>query len=162
MAMYIRAIAPDDVQQVFALQIALAEAENLMPKFKLTLPILQDALFGPVPDLFGLVAIANSSLVGFCTYSFVKMNRSLHVSPTLYLDDLFVLPHYRQQGLGRAFFHELTRIAHSHHAERIEWWCLKDNAIGQAFYQKLQAKKLESMDVYRLDITDTLTEMEKI
>jgi GNAT superfamily N-acetyltransferase len=60
--------------------------------------------------------------------------------PTLYLEDLFVLPEARGNGAGRALLRALARIAVRRGCGRMEWTVLDWNAPSIRFYRKLGAK----------------------
>ena len=73
----------------------------------------------------------------------------------LYLEDLYVMPDYRHQGIGTAMFKELARIALARECGRMEWWCLDWNQASINFYKGLGAEAMEDWTVYRLS-GDTL------
>ena len=60
--------------------------------------------------------------------------------PTLYLEDLFVLPAERGNGAGRALLLALAKIAVRRGCGRMEWAVLDWNTPSIRFYQKLGAK----------------------
>ena len=60
--------------------------------------------------------------------------------PTLYLEDLFVLPAERGNGAGRALLRALAKIAVRSGCGRMEWAVLDWNTPSIRFYQKLGAK----------------------
>jgi len=60
--------------------------------------------------------------------------------PTLYLEDLFVLPAERGNGAGRALLRALAKIAVRRGCGRMEWAVLDWNTPSIRFYQKLGAK----------------------
>ena len=60
--------------------------------------------------------------------------------PTLYLEDLFVLPAARGNGAGRALLRALAKIAVRRGCGRMEWAVLDWNTPSIRFYQKLGAK----------------------
>ena len=59
--------------------------------------------------------------------------------PTLYLEDLFVLPAERGHGAGLALLRALANIAVRHGCGRMEWAVLDWNAPSIRFYRKLGA-----------------------
>ena len=59
--------------------------------------------------------------------------------PTLYLEDLFVLPAERGHGAGLALLRALAKIAVRHGCGRMEWAVLDWNTPSIRFYQKLGA-----------------------
>lgn len=70
--------------------------------------------------------------------------------PTLYLEDLFVVPQARRRGIGRAFFRHLAGEAVRRGCGRMEWVVLDWNATAIDFYEKLGARRLAEWETYRL------------
>lgn len=68
----------------------------------------------------------------------------------LYLEDLFVLPEYREKGYGKSLLKELAKIAIERGCGRLEWWCLDWNKPSIDFYLSLGAEAMEDWTVYRL------------
>lgn len=53
---------------------------------------------------------------------------------------LYVLPEYQRYGIGKTLMNHAISIAHLHHIPKLNWFALKDNIIGNAFYQKIGGK----------------------
>ncbi|MBR2769428.1 MAG: GNAT family N-acetyltransferase [Solobacterium sp.] len=68
----------------------------------------------------------------------------------IYLEDLFVLPEYRNKGYGKALLIKLAQITKERGCGRLEWLCLDWNTPGIAFYRSLGAVPLEDRTMYRL------------
>lgn len=62
--------------------------------------------------------------------------------PGLYLEDLFVLPDYRGQGVGKALLQATIDLARERHCGRVEWSVLDWNAPAIAFYERMGAEIL--------------------
>src|SRR5688572_23931870 len=60
--------------------------------------------------------------------------------PTLYLEDLFVLPEERGAGAGKALLAALARIAVKRGCGRLEWAVLDWNRPAIRFYERLGAR----------------------
>ncbi len=148
----IRPIEVQDLPQAYSLLVDLVRYENSGKPLKLTLERMEQELFGPKADWHGLVCVQNTDVLGLCCYSFANTSRPMHSTPLIYIDDLYVHPNYRRLGIGEQLLQELDKIAHQSRIARIELWCLKHNVSGQNFYQKLGAKKLDHIDVYRFDV----------
>ncbi|KAG1862126.1 acyl-CoA N-acyltransferase [Suillus subalutaceus] len=72
--------------------------------------------------------------------------------PGLFLEDLYVSPHARNQGIGKALFAELGKIAQEKDCARLDWSVLKWNTPSIAFYEnKLEAKGMEEWMGMRLE-----------
>lgn len=87
--------------------------------------------------------------VGFAFYFFTF---STFVGrPSLYLEDLFVLPEYRGQGIGKALLIELAKIALEKECGRMEWSVLDWNTPAIEFYRSLGAVPKSEWTTYRLN-----------
>ena len=76
----------------------------------------------------------------------------------IYLEDLSVLPEYRNRGYGKALLKKLAQIAVERGCGRLEWSCLDWNAPGIGFYLSLGAVPMEEWTTYRL-AGETLKEL---
>jgi GNAT superfamily N-acetyltransferase len=70
--------------------------------------------------------------------------------PTLFLEDLFVLPDARKHGIGRAMFRFLAGEAVRRGCGRMEWVVLDWNQLAIDFYDKLGARHMKDWYLYRL------------
>lgn len=95
-----------------------------------------------------LIAEIDGTPVGYAIYLFTYS--SFLARPTLYLEDVFVLPEHRRGGIGHRFFRELRREADREKCGRMEWVVLDWNTPAHRFYRKLGAKPLEDWMTYRL------------
>lgn len=68
----------------------------------------------------------------------------------LYLEDIFILPEFRKQGLGKALFKAVAAEAVRRGCPRLEWACLDWNHPAIDFYRSLKAQPLDQWTVYRL------------
>ena len=69
----------------------------------------------------------------------------------IYLEDLFVLPEYREGGFGKAFLVKLAETALERGCGRLEWACLDWNEPSIEFYKSLGAVPMDDWTVYRAD-----------
>ena len=81
----------------------------------------------------------------FFTYS------SFRARPTLYLEDVFVVPDRRCEGAGVALFRACAREAVANACARMEWQVLSWNTPSIEFYKRLGARQLEGWLPFRLD-----------
>jgi GNAT superfamily N-acetyltransferase len=68
----------------------------------------------------------------------------------LYLEDLFVRPDFRGQGVGKALMIFLTRLANERHCGRMEWSVLDWNQRAIDFYESLDATVMKDWRICRL------------
>ena len=144
----IRSITEDDVPAVVGLDYELAEYARLVEHCHLTENQLTAALFGPSPALFGLVAVADRTVVGYALY-FLNFSTWEGVHG-IYLEDLYVPPDQRGSGLGRALLTALAEIANERGYARVEWSVLDWNEPSIAFYRSLGAESMDGWTVFRL------------
>jgi len=71
--------------------------------------------------------------------------------PTLYLEDIFVLPDARGAKVGLALFLHVAGLARDRGCGRMDWTVLDWNTLAQDFYDKLGARHLKEWQLYRLD-----------
>ena len=76
----------------------------------------------------------------------------------VYLEDLFVLPEYRNRGYGKALLKKLAQITVERGCGRLEWSCLDWNTPSIDFYLSLDAVPMDDWTSYRL----TGTTLEKM
>jgi len=68
----------------------------------------------------------------------------------IYLEDLFVRPHYRGRGIGRALLAEVAAIAVAEGCPRFEWAVLDWNTPALDFYRSLGAECLSEWRIMRV------------
>ncbi len=76
----------------------------------------------------------------------------------IYLEDLYVMPGYRNKGYGKAILKKLAQIAVERGCGRLEWWCLDWNQPSIDFYLSLGAEPMKEWTVYRI-AGDTLKKL---
>jgi GNAT superfamily N-acetyltransferase len=145
----IRDATVDDVPVVVSLVRELATYEREPDAVTATEDDYREALFGPEPKAWCLLAEADDGeVVGFAVY-FVNFSTWLG-RHGLYLEDLFVRPTARGQGHGRALLAELARIAVDRGYRRIDWWVLDWNETAHRFYRGIGADPMDAWTVWRL------------
>lgn len=68
----------------------------------------------------------------------------------IYLEDLYVLPQYRQKGYGKGLLQQLACIAKERGCGRLEWSCLDWNQPSIDFYLSMGATPMSEWTVYRV------------
>jgi GNAT superfamily N-acetyltransferase len=148
MSLLIRYAEPRDVPVVAELIRGLARYEKLEDAVVMTEALLTQNLFGPRPYAETLLADDDDAVVGFALF-FHNFSTFL-AKPGIYLEDLFVVPEQRGNGIGRALLERLARIAVERDCGRLEWAVLDWNRDAIAFYERLGAKPNADWTVYRL------------
>ena len=84
-------------------------------------------------------------------YAFVfETYSSFLAQPTLYLEDLFVLPQYRSRKVGHALFSEMLEEAKRRGCGRMEWTVLDWNELAINFYKRYGATHMKEWHHYRI------------
>jgi GNAT superfamily N-acetyltransferase len=145
---HIRPAVPADAPLIVSLIRGLAEYERLAHECVATEERVRESLFGPRPDAEVVIAEVDGRAAGFAlffhNYSTFLARRGL------YLEDLFVVPEFRGQGVGRALLRHLARLAVERGCGRFEWWVLDWNEPAIRFYRSLGAVPMDEWTVYRL------------
>jgi GNAT superfamily N-acetyltransferase len=110
--------------------------------------ILCKALFGPKRYAEVVIARIDVTPVGFAIF-FHNFSTFLG-KPGLYLEDLFILPEFRSQGVGKVLLKYLANLAVERGCGRFEWSVLDWNESAIEFYKRLGAVPLEEVRVFRL------------
>jgi len=137
-----------DAATVLDLIRALADYERLTHEVTATEQQIRDTLFGDRPAAEVLLASRDGETVGFAVF-FTNYSTFLG-KPGLYLEDLFVKPHARGNGIGKALLARLAQIAVERNYGRINWQVLNWNEPSIAFYKSLGAQPLSDWTTYRL------------
>src|SRR5882672_2708593 len=137
-ALSIRRGTQRDVLVILRLIRGLAEYERLAHEMVATASQIRRHGFGRRRYFETLICRRGGTPVGFALYFFTYS--TFLGRPTLYLEDLFVLPEERGRGAGRALLAELARIARRRGCGRMEWAVLDWNKSSIRFYKRLGAK----------------------
>jgi GNAT superfamily N-acetyltransferase len=139
----LRAATPDDLPEILSLIRELAEYEKAADEVAATEDDLRQHLFGDQPVAHVLIAEADGAVAGFALW---YPTFSTWVGrPGIWLEDLFVRPQFRKQGLGLALLKELRRLTD----DRVEWAVLDWNQPSIDFYDSLGARPVEGWIRYR-------------
>lgn len=144
----IRPATPGDVPLILELIRALAEYEKLAHECHASADALREHLFGARPYAEALIAEAGGEAAGFALY--FHNYSTFMARPGIYLEDLFVRPARRGEGLGKALLVELARLAVERGCARLEWSVLDWNEPAIRFYRSLGAKTMAQWNLNRL------------
>jgi GNAT superfamily N-acetyltransferase len=147
----IRAGTARDIPTIVALIRGLADYERLRHECKATAAGVRRHGFGRRRYFETIICRRGGRPVGMALYFFTFS--TFLAKPTLYLEDLFVLPEERGAGAGKALLAALARIAVKRGCGRLEWAVLDWNRPAIAFYERLGARLRREWILTRL--TDT-------
>ncbi len=137
-----------DVPLILSFIREFAEYVRLSDEVLVTEESLHKALFGSKQYAEVILARLDDRPVGFAIF-FHNFSTFLG-KPGLYLEDLFVLPEFRSQGIGKALLTYLANLALERGCGRFEWAVLDWNKSAIEFYKRLGAVPLEDLTVFRL------------
>ena len=148
MSLTIRRARPEDSAEIFSLVRELAEYEKLSHEVEATEPMIADALFSDNPRLYCEIAEWNGEVAGFAVW-FVNFS-TFSGRFGIYLEDLFVRPQFRGNGIGKALLADLARTCVDNGWSRLQWSVLDWNAPSIAFYKSLGAVLMDEWTVCRV------------
>ena len=144
----IRKAEEEDVPLILSLIMELARYEHLEHEVTATRAKLEESLFGAKPLAEALIAEYESEPAGFAVY-FHTFSTFL-AGAGIYLEDLYVRPGFRGQGIGRALLVYVAKLATERHCGRVEWAVLGWNESAVGFYENLDAIALDEWRLFRL------------
>ncbi|MEU8681611.1 GNAT family N-acetyltransferase [Streptomyces sp. NPDC048611] len=144
----IREATPEDVPVILAMIGELAAYERAPEAAQATEPQLKEALFGPQPAAFALIAEEGGAPVGFALW--FRNFSTWTGTHGVYLEDLYVRPEARGSGHGKALLAALAEICVARGYERFEWSVLDWNEPSIGFYRSIGAQPMDEWTVFRL------------
>jgi GNAT superfamily N-acetyltransferase len=150
----IRAATPADIPLILNLIRALATYEREPDAVKTTAADLLRDGFGDHPCFECLIAESvgpesqpepAAFALFFYNYSTWRGRRGIH------LEDLFVLPRFRGQGIGKALLARVAARAAEQGCVRLQWDVLDWNQTAIDFYQGLGAQFLDEWRIMRVN-----------
>jgi len=144
----IRPAVETDIPLIFTFIKELAEYERLSDQVKVTEDMLKESLFGSRKYAEVLIAEYAGEPAGQALFFH---NFSTFVGrPGIYLEDLYVRPHLRGKGIGKALLQSLINLAKERNCGRVEWAVLDWNTPSIEFYKSLGASPLNDWIIFRL------------
>ena len=148
MSLSIRRAHRNEAGVVLSLIRELAEYEKLLHEVEATETMIADALFGDHPRLFCDIAEWNGEVAGFAVW-FINFS-TFSGRSGIYLEDLFVRPHLRGNGIGKVLLSHLAKECVANNWSRLQWSVLDWNAPSIAFYKSLGAVMMDEWTVCRV------------
>lgn len=136
-----------DVPLIVTLVHELAEYERLADQCVADPDNVRAALFeSKAADV--VLAEVDGNTAGYAL--FFRSFSTFLMRPGIYLEDLFVRPAFRKQGVGVALLRHLARHAVERGYARVEWSVLKWNQLAIDFYDRIGAEPLDGWTTFRL------------
>lgn len=148
MSLTIHRARRNEVPLVLSLVRELAEYEKLSHEVEATEISIEAALFSESPRLFCEIAEWNGDAAGFAVWF---LNYSTFAGRFgIYLEDLFVRPQFRRNGIGKALLAHLARTCVENGWSRLQWAVLDWNAPSIEFYESLGAGLMDEWTLCRV------------
>jgi ribosomal protein S18 acetylase RimI-like enzyme len=138
----IRAAALVDVPHLWQLIREFAAFENLSEYCEVTEASLRSVLFGENSFAGCLLAFADRTPIAYAI--FFPYFSSFRGQRSIYLEDIYIQPDFRQHGLGEKMLREIAKIGQQKGARRMDFQVLKRNEKAIGFYRKFGAVSDES------------------
>ena len=158
----IRPASPDDAPLLLTLIKELADYEHLSDQVAATAEDIRESLFGARPVAEAVIAESDGQTAGFALFFH---NFSTFLGRLgLYLEDLYVKPAFRGNGVGKSLLLHVIGLAHQRRCGRVEWAVLDWNTPAIEFYKGLGAVPMDQWRLFRLtaDRIEALTGKEGI
>ena len=121
-----------DEQSIYDLVYALAVYEKA-PKEVVNTPAQLAIDLFESKICYAYVAQENNTVIGFALY---YISYSTWKGKSLYLEDLFVIPEQRKDGVGGLLFDKVVETAKKLKVKRMDWQILDWNEPALNFYKK--------------------------
>ena len=145
----INKITPNEIPSLLELIRELARFEKLEHEVMATVDTLAESFFGPSPAAGALIAQRGAEIAGYAIYFFTFS--SFVGRPGIWLEDVYVRPAFRQQGLGRALLEAVACVGAERNCGRYEWTALNWNQNALDFYKKLGAQAMDEWVLLRMN-----------
>ncbi|HEV2362591.1 MAG TPA: GNAT family N-acetyltransferase [Caulobacteraceae bacterium] len=144
----IRRAGPGDAALALRFIRELAAYERLEGEMVADEAAVRDLLFSDPPGAFCEFAELDGEAAGFALWFY---NASTFEGRRgLYLEDIFVRPEHRGEGVGLALMRALARRCADEGLRRMEWAVLNWNAPARRFYDALGAEAMDGWTTRRL------------
>ncbi|HRO09476.1 MAG TPA: GNAT family N-acetyltransferase [Saprospiraceae bacterium] len=134
MGIHIRKATIDDMSYIYQLVRELAVYEKEPDAVRTTIKDFESAFEDDIFDV--LVAVADNRIVGMAIY---YMTFSTWRGRCIYLEDFYVQPSMRRNGIGQSLFDAFIRECKAKNASSAKWQILNWNEPALAFYRKNKA-----------------------
>jgi GNAT superfamily N-acetyltransferase len=148
MSVTIRRVRPGEAGLVLSFIRDLAGYEKLAHEMEATEADIDAALFGNEPRVFCDIAEWNGEPGGFALW-FLNFS-TFSGRAGIYLEDIFVAPDLRGNGLGKALLVHLAKTCVDNGWSRLQWSVLDWNAPSIEFYKSLGAVLMDEWTVCRV------------
>jgi GNAT superfamily N-acetyltransferase len=144
----VRRATAEDAEVILKLVNDLAIYEKLTPPDATALARLVRDMAAEHPRFEVYLAEFEGKPVGYAIA--LESYSSFLALPTLFVEDLFVLPEYRGKRLGYALFVTLAKEAVRRGCGRMEWTALDWNTLATDFYKRMGGRHVQDLQFFRM------------
>ncbi|MGK0189742.1 MAG: GNAT superfamily N-acetyltransferase [Verrucomicrobiales bacterium] len=144
---HIRPATQNDATAIHSLICELADYEKMSADVVSTPEMIAQSLANGEAET--LIAEVNDEAVG-CALFFYNYSTFLG-RQGIYLEDLYVQPAHRSDGIGKALLLNVAKIARDRGCQRMDWSVLDWNQPAIDFYESIGAKIQREWLLVRLD-----------
>jgi ribosomal protein S18 acetylase RimI-like enzyme len=134
----VRAATAEDAPAIVAL-VRMLDDEEANLGTALTVEDLLVNGFGASPRFRILLAESGHRTLGYVLFS--QSYDTEHAARGMYLNDLYVVPEARRQGIGRALMAAVAGACLADGGRYLFWNALERNAAARAFYRRIGARE---------------------
>jgi GNAT superfamily N-acetyltransferase len=145
-------VTPTEIPALLELIRELAQFEKLEHEVVATVESLNESFFGKQPVAGALLARGDGEVAGYAIYFFTFS--SFLGRAGIWLEDLYVRPSFREQGLGKQLIEAVARIGVERDCGRFEWTALDWNERALNFYRGLGAEVRKEWVLLRVEPKD--------
>ena len=145
----IRQATPVDGALILGFIKELAAYEKMSSLVVASEEDIRKALFEQPNYADCLIAEWQGQAVGFALYFYTFS--TFAGKPALYLEDLYVQPGVRGNGIGKSLLQQLAKTALENNCSRMDWAVLDWNQPAIDFYQSIGAHAEDQWTTFRLD-----------
>ncbi len=162
MSISIRKATAIDSDKIMSLIVDLAVHQGHLEDVRAKGEDLHHWLSSSNPPFECFLAERRNQIVGFALFCHSFSTWEGH--PGIYLDDLYVIPEERGNGVGKLLVGEIAQLARQRGCKRLEFISLVSNQSAYNFNQSLGAKPLHEFIRWQLKENDLirLSQSEKI
>ena len=137
----IRPATAKDASLLATMILELAEYEHMAHEAGVTAESIARDGFGPQPKFRAVIAELDGKPAGYAI--FFEFYSTFQGRAGLFLEDIYVRPQFRKQGLGQALLAHVARIAWDENYFCMRWEVLDWNTPAIEFYKRLDAVFLD-------------------
>ena len=147
--MQLRHATPDDAATVHQLVFELASYEREPDAVQATPKAFAAQLASERPPFECLLAEQDGQVAGF-TLFFPNYSTWLG-RPGIWIEEIYVRPAFRGQGVARALLRRVAALAHERGCGRVDFSVLNWNELAHGFYRRVGAKPMSDWTQWRIE-----------